>query len=331
MLFSLYEGESVETALELHLGVIDLRSANAIWLLLLNKQIPIKVLDELLSKAAQDRLSPMLRLDADHAWLEECRLIFHNGAWIFCHSKRIDAYAYHGADSLALARIIKGCGGSVLDMCAGVGAQGISLALAGADVVCAEINPRCRDLFWLNAEINGMIDRVKFEAASPKEVEGCFDWIVCNPPLLPVPPGLEFPFVGNGGPDGLSVFKSLLENAPRLLSERGKIRFVCTALGSDAGPDVSELNSVAKHNALSMDIIVPCRTALEPGEPMFEALVQTAMMSGASEARARREYTSHFKSMPYLYSMVGTAFRSNRSVVVNTTQHYHLNRSFWHL
>ncbi len=51
-----------------------------------------------------------------------------------------------------------------------------------------------------------------------------FDLICMNPPLLPIPSGLGYPFIGDGGPDGLAVTRRVWGNwrADSAMGERSR-------------------------------------------------------------------------------------------------------------
>jgi hypothetical protein len=218
-----------------------------------------------------------------------------------------------------------------------VGAQGISLALSGAKIKCTDINPKCEKMFWLNATINRVADRVSFDCRDIAYVDGSFDWIICNPPLLPVPASIEFPLVGDGGPDGQQILNQVLREADRLLGENGRVRFICTILGNEHSPNLSELERTAKEAKLSLDLIIPCRVSLSPGELMFEGLVGTAVLAGSGVLAARKVFAEHFSGAErtHLYSVLGTACRSEVCItepgIRMVSRHYEINGSFWSL
>jgi hypothetical protein len=318
-----------------HNPLIRPQQKDLIDFLFLARPVPLTRLRELFSQRALDEINGLgwVTASPNGAGLQNHRLTFHFGSYILCHVKHAHGFAYYGADSLALGRVIQRCRGNVLDACSGVGAQGIRLAVAGSRVTCVEVNQQCEDLFWFNAGLNGVSERVSFRC-SIDQVEGAFDWIVCNPPLLPVPQGVDFPLVGNGGPEGVDVLAQVLRNSSRLLMPAGRIRFVCTMLGDADEPDTSALNAIALEAGLNVDLVVPCRERLAPGELMFEGLVKTAILAGMEEGCARKAFGLNFSgpTRTHLYSIIGTARRGDGHVGLNTiSRHYQLNRAFWSL
>jgi hypothetical protein len=326
-------------SLFLHSSFLHEELSDFIKLMFLNRSIPEVSLTHFISKKTQRTLieAGFLSVHHDEVSLKNLRLVYHHGAYILCHTKTANGFAYYGADSLALGRIVQRCRGRILDVCGGVGTQGIFLALAGAEIKCIDTNPLCEELFWLNAIINRVIDRVSFECCNIANVEGLFDWIICNPPLLPVPECVEFLPVGDGGPDGLHVLKQVFQGSNRLLAEKGRVRFICTVLGNKNFPDLTELERMAKECCLSLDLLVPCCNLLSPGEPMFEGLVGTAVLAGCGVITARRAFSKHFSGFDrtHLYSILGTACRSQECTagpgIRTVSRHYEINRSFWSL
>jgi tRNA1(Val) A37 N6-methylase TrmN6 len=94
-------------------------------------------------------------------------------------------------DAVLLAAAIDAAPGArVLDLGAGVGAVGLSLAarLPGCTVVGVELQPALARLAERNAVLNGMNERVRtivHDLAQPLPPDlGSFDWVATNPPYL---------------------------------------------------------------------------------------------------------------------------------------------------
>lgn len=122
----------------------------------------------------------------------------------------------------------------VLDLCAGSGCIGISLALERpkVSVDLVEFDPGAAEVAWRNVEAHGVGDRVRvlvgdlFDAA-----EGEYDLVLSNPPYVPSGeiPGLapevrrEPRLALDGGPDGLDVVRRIARDAAAHLHPGGML------------------------------------------------------------------------------------------------------------
>lgn len=138
-------------------------------------------------------------------------------------------------------------GKSVLDICAGTGAIGISVAkLYKADVTCSDISNEAIEYIEKNVELNDVdINIIRSDLFT--NIKETFDIIVSNPPYIPTDEiaNLEDnvkkyePILAlDGGKDGLHFYKSIVEKAPEFLKNGGKLYF---EIGHDQGEDVKKL------------------------------------------------------------------------------------------
>lgn len=122
----------------------------------------------------------------------------------------------------------------VADICCGTGC--IALSIAGeteaSAVWAGDLSPAAVALTVRNRDALGLGDRVAVAegdlyGALPEELMGTLDVVVSNPPYIPsaVVPTLPDEVVGfepglalDGGPDGLDIFRRLLEGAPAWLA-----------------------------------------------------------------------------------------------------------------
>ena len=139
----------------------------------------------------------------------------------------------------------------ILDLCTGSGAICVSLAhyLPKSRVTAYDISDVCVKTATKNAEANGVLDRVtvkKQDVLAPMP-EKPFDAVVSNPPYIPakVVKGLmpevrdfEPHSALDGGDDGLTFYRHLVEVAPRHLKQGGLLAF---EIGHDQFESVSAL------------------------------------------------------------------------------------------
>jgi len=125
-------------------------------------------------------------------------------------------------------------GGRALDLCAGSGIIGVTLALerTGARVVATELSPAALAVARRNAEALGAaIELLEGDLYGPLSADARFDLIVSNPPYVPSGelPGLarevrrEPAMALDGGPDGLSLLRRIVAEAPRRLVPGGTL------------------------------------------------------------------------------------------------------------
>ena len=135
----------------------------------------------------------------------------------------------------------------VLDLCTGTGCIALSIASErpGTAVVATDLSPQAVRLAKHNRDTLGLADAVDvyecdLAAAVPAELMGTFSVLVSNPPYIPtavlehdVPPEVrdhEPHLALDGGPDGLDIFRRVLDLAPRVLAPAG---WFCVELSED--------------------------------------------------------------------------------------------------
>lgn len=120
-------------------------------------------------------------------------------------------------------------GERVLEIGCGSGVVSIHCALAEAEVVCGDVNPRAVALTRMNAAANGaVLEAVETDVYS--NVEGRFDLVLFNLPYLPVEEGEGLARAWSGGPDGLGPLPRLLDGAPKHLLPGGRVVVVTSSL-----------------------------------------------------------------------------------------------------
>ena len=145
----------------------------------------------------------ILRLSNGSLSLDGLRLIYHFGIWSICENRNsTNITYYYGEDSLALGRLLVPARGKALDVCSGTGAQGLLCALTADSVDAVDKQPKVEKLFKVNSVLNDVEGKMTLHIGDGIEpVKGKkFDTICCNPPLLPVPDGVPYPFVLGFGP-----------------------------------------------------------------------------------------------------------------------------------
>jgi methylase of polypeptide subunit release factors len=245
------------------------------------------------------------------------QLVFHLGLWLFCEKKMSPSTKFsYGNASIELSRMLLGVTGSVLDLGSGVGTQALVCARTAVRVTAVEIEPLAAKLFWVNAAMNGLSDKVELIIGDLLEpVAGRrFDVISCNPPFLPVPPGVRYPRFADGGGDGLEMVRRLMAGLPHALLPGGRCEVVGAVLGNCESPDLAAFKKMAADSSLSM--IIDCRTCEELEGKTLKQLVAMAM-EGGGEEDVERAFRSHFASLnaTHLYGFLLHAVRAPSPMV----------------
>lgn len=166
--------------------------------------------------------------------------------------------------------------GRCLDLCAGAGVQALHCSLFASTVAAVEINPKAADLARINALMNGREKIVSvYNGDLLEPVRGqVFDTIVANPPLLPFPEEVPYPFVGHGGADGIRIVRRILHELPSALAIDGTAQLIGTCLSKGKRPlIVDELDRWASHTCMDVLMTVTSLQPLVPGTACFDGLV----------------------------------------------------------
>jgi methylase of polypeptide subunit release factors len=233
------------------------------------------------------------------------QLVFNLGSWLFYEKLSPSAKFYYGNDTLEVSRLVRGATGSVLDLGSGIGTHALVCARTAARVTAVEIEPLAAKVFWINAAMNGLSDKLElfigdlFEPVAGRK----FDLICCNPPYMPVPSGMHYPQLANGGPDGLAIMRRLLAGVPQALNPGGRCAIFGSALGTRKGPDLEPFKQMAAESSLAM--IMVCRTCNELDGEILKKFVGMATRTNDNED-LEAAFRRHFASLnaTHLYCFV---------------------------
>jgi SAM-dependent methyltransferase len=205
------------------------------------------------------------------------------GNWLFFQKPQPDPYIYFGDDSIALLlRLRPQRYGRCLDLCSGPGIQALHCSLFASEVAAVEINPKAAKLARLNVLMNGREQIVSvYNGDLYEPVAGqVFDTIVANPPLLPFPDDIPYPFVGHGGADGIRVVRRILNGFPTALAKDGVAQIIGTCLSKGRSPLIAdELDRWASEHDMDVLLTVTSLQPLAPGTTYFDGLVATSATS----------------------------------------------------
>ena len=122
-------------------------------------------------------------------------------------------------------------GSRVLDVGTGSGVLAIAAASAGARVVAVDSNPAAVDCARINADVNGVDDRVEIRLGDLFEpVTGeKFDLVLCNPPYFPGQPTTSLETAFRAGDFGHRFARDLGDH----LTESGRALVVLSNIGDE--------------------------------------------------------------------------------------------------
>lgn len=131
----------------------------------------------------------------------------------------------------ALAEVTVPPGARVLDVGTGTGALALTAARAGAgEVTAADVSRRALATAWVNARVRRLPVRLCRADVATSPPRGPFDLVLANPPYVPWPGGTRPSHRWDGGDDGRAVLDPLCGVLPALLSGRGCLLLVQSAL-----------------------------------------------------------------------------------------------------
>ncbi len=249
----------------------------------LGREVPEADLDPVIVPALEDLTTAgfATRSGPRPTWsIRDLGLQRVHGLWLLTGRPSAQRTLYFGADSLALAERIPLVGGSALDLCSGPGFQSLWLAARGMRVTGCEIDERAVLLSGVNTRLNGVADRVHLLRSDlcAELPEGSFDVVVANPPMVAVPAGIPYPFVGDGGPDGFGVILRIIEELPGRLAPRGAAYTLGVAAAGDELPlALGALRSEARRLGLRIRLTVTSEHDAGSGSTWDRAIAATSL------------------------------------------------------
>ena len=217
-----------------NLSKVDLRYRSIIKFFLLGEPIDKIILDEELDESLINYLYEIEVINKDQTsyWLNNYCLTSYCNCYVLvsnvfyyptCQSR--EQKPYIGIDSYWLARIVVNrVYGKVLDLCTGSGIQAILAAQTAEKVVAVDLDPESVNIARLNVCINGLSSKIKVLSGDLYECinREKFDFIISNPPFIPIPIGVNFHICGDGGEDGMSIIRRIIKGYKSHLKPNGE-------------------------------------------------------------------------------------------------------------
>ncbi len=235
------------------------------------------------------------------------------GNWLLFETPGTNPKIYYGDDSFGLlTRLRPVVEGSTLDLCSGPGVQSIYCAAKAAHVVSVEINPLSAAVAEINRNLNGLKnwDILVGDLYNALPNDEQFDHIVCNPPLLPFPDDLPYPFVGHGGNDGWAVTWRVLEGLPRYLKPGGHAQIIGTTLSDGVEPVVmARLVEWAKTSHMDCQLTILSQHRMAPGCEYFEGLAFSSAAMNLCDLDEIKEKLMYFLAENHATALISTALQ----------------------
>ena len=182
-----------------------------------------------------------MKRDCDEEYLRSAKKIRFAGRVFY-----IFDYVYEPAeDTFLIAKHLK-VDGFVLDVGTGCGILSVLAASKAKHVVAVDINPYAARCAKINAEVNGVSDKIDIligDLFNPIHENLTFDTILFNAPYLPDEKRKEskslIEYAWSGGKDGREVIDRFIQQAPKYLKPYGRILLVQSSL-SDVEKTIRE-------------------------------------------------------------------------------------------
>jgi HemK-related putative methylase len=169
-------------------------------------------------------------------------------------------------------------GDVVLDLGTGSGIFAIFCADKAKKVIATDINPKALDYARFNAVLNNVENKIEFLCGDLFESieKERFDFIVSNPPPVPVPPNMPFYIHSDGGPNGIDVFKRMLERILNYATPDKRMQFIMLSLEKQPNPLIIDILKLCLEKAKVKISLFPLYPQRSPIEPDFLALFEKA-------------------------------------------------------
>lgn len=142
----------------------------------------------------------------------------------------------------------------VLEIGVGSGIISIALAKKNNKVVSTDINKTAIFVCKINCIINNVEEKIELvEGDLFGDIHSRFDYIVTNPPFLPIKENNKNYYFSNGGNDGLKVIRRIIEKSSDYLEKTGEAIILGGAFGNDRLPFFyEEIKDNIIYNSLSV-------------------------------------------------------------------------------
>lgn len=277
---------------------LELNIQKIISFFMLGEPIEKKVLENELEQSVINYLycEQIINQDDTHYWMNNyvltsycnCYFVVSNVFYYpTCQGK--EQKPYIGCDSYWLSRIIVNkLSGEVLDLCSGSGIQAILAAKTAQHVVAVDIDEESATIAAFNSCLNGVSDKINIRTGNLYDVlneEEKFDYIISNPPFIPIPDNIDFHKCGDGGADGAEIIRRILNGYTTHLKKNGEAIMIGQCIGDNNKPFIIQ-NIDECINELETRVVVSGRTLIKEQANGFAELARLYNNKDSNEIKS---------------------------------------------
>lgn len=185
----------------------------------------------------------IVNMDETDVWMNNLLLTSYNNCYFLVSNvfyyptnQSFEQKPYIGIDTYWLSRIIVNrLKGTVLDLCTGSGIQGILAAKTADYVLAVDIDPITVSIARFNTFLNDVDSKMEVKQGDLYFAvdEGVkFDYILSNPPFIPIPINVDFPICGDGGEDGMQIIRRIVKGYSNYLKCNGEGIMIGQTIGN---------------------------------------------------------------------------------------------------
>jgi HemK-related putative methylase len=176
--------------------------------------------------------------------------------------------AYIGVDSYLVAHFLPRTRrvGSVLDLGCGSGLFSIVMSASAEKVLAVDVDPVSVSVATFNATLNDCrAMRVLAGDLFAPIGDERFDLVVANPPMVATPDHLPLSTFADGGRDGMTVMRRILDAVAAHLTKEGRALIYVEGFGDETRPRVMvELERIAARDGFAVEVLILSRMAIGP-------------------------------------------------------------------
>lgn len=272
----------------------------------------------------QFKLMGLCNYDETDIWLNNLLLVTYANCYVFvgnvyyyptCQSK--EQIPYIGPDSYWLSRMLNNyVHGTVLELCSGSGLQAIISAKTAKKVVAVDIDPQAISICRINVCLNcvdHIVDIRHGDLFDVIDINEKYNYIIANPPFIPIPENIPFPLAGDGGFLGDKITRSILEKCNSYLLEDGELLMIGQTVGNSMQPFLTKIIKERLRNEY-INITYHSRTNIQ------HQAEETAKLANIinNKTSTSYEWMENYNTVgaTHFYSFMLKARRSNKQEII---------------